>query len=119
MDLAALSPLSPADRTRATQLRGEALRAAAPAEQRAAVAAQFEAILVRQLLGPTLTKLLDSGEGVAAGVYGDLLTDTLATQLAAGKGLGLGRMIEVQLAPRSRAAAAPDPTAATPSPPTP
>lgn len=83
------------------------MRAASPAEQRAAVAAQFEAILVRQLLGPTLTKMFDSGNGAAAGVYGDMLTSALATQLAAGPGLGLGRLIEQQLTPRTPPAGEP------------
>ncbi|MBI5688815.1 MAG: hypothetical protein HZC55_01865 [Verrucomicrobia bacterium] len=103
MDLTPVSALSAVERTHASQLRGEALRHASPAEQRVAVASQFEAILVRQLLGKTMTKMLDSGEGAAAGVYGDLLTDTLATQLTAGQGLGLGRIIERQLTPRGEA----------------
>lgn len=100
MDVAALTSLTPVAPTHATPLRGAALRNANPAEQRAAVAAQFEAILVRQLLGPTMTKMLGSGEGAAASVYGDMLTDTLATQLTAGPGLGLGRIIVRQLTPR-------------------
>lgn len=80
------------------------LRQAAPAEQRAAVAAEFEAILIRQLLGKTMTSILGAEGGAAAGVYGDLLTETLATQLAAGGGLGLGRMLEQQLTPRGATA---------------
>ncbi|MGH7947344.1 MAG: hypothetical protein ACREF9_20415, partial [Opitutaceae bacterium] len=43
---------------RGTHLKGAALRNAGPGEQRAAVAAQFEAILVRQLLGKTMTSML-------------------------------------------------------------
>ena len=100
MAISPLTPLAPAAHARATQLHGAALRAADPAEQRAAVGAQFEAILVRQLLGSTLTKIVGSGEGAAASVYGDMLTETMATQLTAGPGLGLGRMIEKQLTPR-------------------
>lgn len=76
------------------------LRQAEPAVQRAAVAQQFEAILVRQLLGKTLTSMLGGeGGGVASSVYGDLLADTISQQLTAGKGLGLGRFIEQQLTP--------------------
>lgn len=118
MDLAAVSSpsLTAAERARATQMRGEALHQATPAEQRAAVAAQFEAILVRQMLGPTLNKLLSSGDGVAAGVYGDILTDTFANQLTAGAGLGLGRVIERQLTPRGQPPApSADQAAANPS----
>lgn len=100
--IAAASDLTPVVRARASQLKGAALHAAAPAEQRAAVAAQFEAILVRQLLGKTMTKMLGSDEGAAASVYGDLLTETIATQLTAGPGLGLGRIIERQLTPRGQ-----------------
>lgn len=118
MDLTAVTSLSSApvaavDRARAAGLRGAALRNASPAEQRVAVASQFEAILVRQLLGPTMTKVLGS-EGASANVYGDLLTEVLANQLTAGPGLGLGRIIEQQLTPRGRPAeelAAGDPAA--------
>jgi Rod binding domain-containing protein len=82
-----------------------ALRQAGPAEQRRAVAAQFEAILVRQLLGPSMASMLGgSTGGVAGSVYGDLLADTISQQLTAGPGLGLGRYIERQLAPRAASA---------------
>ena len=112
MNLSAITALTPAAHARAAHLSGAALRAAAPAEQRAAVGAQFEAILVRQLLGKTMTKMLDSGDSAAGDVYGDLLTDTLATQLTAGPGLGLGRLIEQQLTPRRASAAPAAPAAA-------
>jgi peptidoglycan hydrolase FlgJ len=97
------APLAPPDRARAAHLRGAALHGAQAAEQRAAVAAQFEAI---QLLGPTLTKAAGTGDGASAAVYGDLLTEALANQLTAGRGLGLGRMIEQQLTPRGLVVAA-------------
>lgn len=93
-------------------LTGAALRHAAPAEQRTAVAQQFEAILVRQMLNKTMTSMLGSEKsGPAANVYGDMLTDTFAQQLTSGAGLGFGRMLEKQLTPRGHAApdAAPDP----------
>jgi Rod binding domain-containing protein len=110
MNISALtSPTSPASQTallteaehaRAAHLKGAALRTASPAEQRAAVGAQFEAILVRQLLGKTMTSMMGAGDNAAGSVYGDLITDTLAQNLTAGKGLGLGRMIEQQMKPR-------------------
>lgn len=78
-----------------------ALRKAAPEVQRAEVAAQFEAILVRQLLAPTMTSMLGNEGGAASSVYGDMLTDTLAQQLTRGPGLGLGKLLEQQLAPRT------------------
>jgi Rod binding domain-containing protein len=100
--------LTDAQRARAAHLKGSALRSASPTEQRAAVASQFEAVLVRQLLGKTMTKMLNAGAGesTAGGIYGDMITDTLANQLTAGRGLGLGRMIEQQLTPRGLPAAA-------------
>jgi Rod binding domain-containing protein len=113
MNLSPVPALTPAAHAHAAHLSGAALRHAAPAEQRAAVAAQFEAILVRQLLGRTMTRMLGSDEGAAASVYGDLLTETIATQLTAGRGFGLGRMIEQQLTPRgSPAVPTPDSTPA-------
>lgn len=103
MNVAALSsfrpePLvAPAARSVARPVPGSEDAAAA---DRKKVSQQFEAILVRQLLGKTMTKMLGSGDSTANSVYGDMLTDTLATQLTAGQGLGLGRMLEKQLAPR-------------------
>jgi Rod binding domain-containing protein len=86
-------------------LTGEALRKASPEVQRREVAAQFEAILVRQLLGPTMTSMLGKDSGAAGSVYGDMLTDTFAQQLTrGGGGLGLSRLLEQQLTPRGRAA---------------
>jgi Rod binding domain-containing protein len=83
-----------------------ALRNASPNEQRAAAASQFEAILVRQLLGKTMNSVLGGSEGgVAGSVYGDMLTDTIAQQLTAGPGLGLSRYIQQQLTPRAEAVA--------------
>ncbi|HVS53678.1 MAG TPA: hypothetical protein VHD62_15085 [Opitutaceae bacterium] len=98
------APLDPIAHARAAHLSGAALRNASPAEQRAAVAAQFEAILVRQMLGKTMNSMLGGEESGAAGsIYGDLLSDTISQQLTAGQGLGLGRFLEVQLTPKGHA----------------
>jgi Rod binding domain-containing protein len=94
--------MSPLERSHAAHLRGSALRNAPEAQQRAAVASQFEAVLVRQMLGKTITKMLGKEDGAATSVYGDLLTDTFAQQLTAGQGLGIGRMIERQLTPHGQ-----------------
>jgi Rod binding domain-containing protein len=103
------APLDAVAHAHAARLSGAALRNASPAEQRAAVAAQFEAILVRQLLGQTVTKMMGGEEGgVAGSIYGDLLADTISQQLAAGQGLGLGRFLEQQLTPRGETAPASD-----------
>ena len=82
-------------------LTGAALRHASPAVQRAEVSAQFEAILLRQLLAPTMSSMLGKEGGAASSVYGDMLTDTMAQQLTRGSGMGLARLIEQQLAPRT------------------
>ena len=95
-----VSAINAAAASAPTQFNAAAVRNATPAAQRAAVASQFEAVLIRQLLGPTVTSMLSSGEKSAAGnVYGDLLADSLSQQLSAGRGLGLGRFIEQQLTP--------------------
>lgn len=71
------------------------------AAQRHKAAQQFEAILVRQMLSKSVGSML-GGEGHTAGLmYGDLMTDVLAQNLTQGKGLGLGKIIETQLTPRS------------------
>ena len=76
--------VGPTVRAKTPAFTAAAMRHAAPAEQRAAVAKQFEAILVRQLLGKTMNSMLggESG-GVAGSVYGDMLADTISQQLTA------------------------------------
>lgn len=106
-EIADLSAQHRAPGARAKAFSAASLRTADPAEQRRAVAAQFEAILVRQLLSKTMTSMLGSEKsGPSANVYGDMLTDTLANQLTAGPGLGLGRLLEKQLAPKGVTSAA-------------
>lgn len=87
---------------RAKGLTGSALRNAPEAQQRVEVAAQFEAILMRQLLGPTMTSMLGSESDAASSVYGDLLTDTFSQQLTRAGGLGVGHVLQQQLAPHSK-----------------
>lgn len=102
---AAIAELSAPDRLRAKPLTGAALRNATPEIQRKEAAAQFEAILVRQLLKPTMTSMFGKESGAAGGIYGDMLTDSFATQLTRGGGFGLGGMLEQQLTPRAPSAA--------------
>ncbi|MEO6874932.1 MAG: rod-binding protein [Opitutaceae bacterium] len=80
-------------------------KAAEEAAQRKKVAGQFEAILVRQMLNKSVGSMM-GGDNVAGSVYGDMMTQVLADNLTAGPGLGLGRMLEKQLAPPSPHAAA-------------
>lgn len=71
-------------------------------------AGQFEAIILRQLLAPTIEPIMNGGLGGEKGsggsggsIYGYMLTDTLASSLSKGGGLGLGAMLEKQLTPRT------------------
>jgi len=108
-----VSPIHSSPASAPTAFNAAAVRNATPAAQRAAVAAQFEAILVRQLLGKTMNSMLGGAEGGAASsVYGDMLSDTMAQQLSAGSGLGLSRYIEQQLTPRG--SPVPPPESSTP-----
>jgi len=96
---AALSALAPSSGI-ATAPGASSDTATTPAQRKKA-AAQFEAILVRQLLSQSVGSMM-GGEGKTAGMmYGDLMTDVLAQKLTSGQGLGLGKMIENQLSPRT------------------
>jgi flagellar protein FlgJ len=71
-------------------------------------AESFEAIILRQLLTPTIEPMMSGGLGGAPGpasgggsVYGYMLTDTLANSLSKSGGLGLARMLEKQLTPHA------------------
>lgn len=70
-------------------------------------AGQFEAIILRQLLGPSIEPMMNGGlggsegSGGGGGVYSYLLTDVLCGKLGSAGGLGLGRMLEKQLTPPS------------------
>lgn len=71
-------------------------------------ASQFEAIIMRQLLAPTIEPIMSGGMGAAkdagGGIYGYMLTDVLASSLSAGGGLGWARMLEKQLSSPSAGA---------------
>lgn len=99
-----------------TKFSAAALRNASPEVQAKQVAQQFEAILVRQLLAPTMSSMLSSEGGAAANVYGDLMTDTFAQQLTAGSGMGLSRVLARQLTTHSSLSAK-SATASTTTPP--
>ncbi len=104
MNIAALHA-SPTTQASDVALRAPSAKSSAATEDAAAadrkkVSQQFEAILVRQLLGKTMSSMLGSKDSTAGSVYGDMLTDSMATQLSAGQGLGLGAMLARQLAPR-------------------
>ncbi len=74
-----------------------------PAAQ--AAAEQFEAILVRQILGEAL-KPMFNGETKAPGsdVYQYMVTDVVAQSVSQGGGLGIAKMLVPQLTPRGEKA---------------
>ena len=71
-------------------------------------ASQFEAIILRQLLAPSMESVMAGGLGGSkdsgGSMYGYMLTDAMAGSLAQGGGLGLARMLEKQLTPRGTVA---------------
>jgi len=83
--------------------RGAPGRPTTPADVKRA-SSQFEAIILRQLLAPTIEPMMSGGIGGAqstgGGVYGYLLTDVLANSLSQGGGLGLSQMLSRQLTAR-------------------
>lgn len=112
MPLPAISPLAPAIshvHDLAALKRGNL----DPAEQRAAVASQFEAILVRQFLQESIGSMMGadkSGSQAGGGsVYGFMLTDSLAQKLTEGRGMGLAPVIARQLTPRGTPVVVPPP----------
>ena len=101
-----LSPIT-ASAMQAGTFEGPAVRAnQTPAEQRKAVAGQFEAIMLRQLLGNSLGSMMGGDDSPAGSVYGYMVTDVFASKLAAGGGMGLAKVIAQQLTPRGEAPAA-------------
>ena len=102
-----LSPISAAGMSSSTMAAAAGVRAnQTPAQQRAAVSGQFEAIMLRQLLGDSLGDLMGGEKDAAGGIYGYMLTDVFASKLAAGGGMGLAKVISSQLAPKAEAAPA-------------
>lgn len=81
-----------------------------PAAERAGVASQFEAILVRQFMQESIGSMMGGGAGgkgasQAGGgsMYSYMLVDSLAQKLTEGRGLGLAPIIARQLTPRGAA----------------
>lgn len=75
-------------------------------QQVKAVSSQFEAIMLRQFLQDSVSKIMGGDEGGPSGsVYGYLMTDTLASKLSQAGGLGLSKILQQQLTPHTHAAA--------------
>jgi flagellar protein FlgJ len=84
-------------------------------QQIKAVSGQFEAIMLRQLLQDSVSKVMGGDSGGASGsVYGYLMTDVLANKLSESGGLGLSAMLQKQLTPHTNAV--PGPAMGSPNP---
>lgn len=95
MSVSSISPLSTRTATGVTGLGESGARPSISDTKQAA--AQFEAIIIRQLLEPVMKPAMSSlgGEGCAGSdIYGYMLTDAMANQLSKGGGLGLARVLE-------------------------
>ncbi|HEU5081268.1 MAG TPA: hypothetical protein VFT72_18795 [Opitutaceae bacterium] len=95
--------------TKETNTKSGAAKTPTPAEVKKA-ASQFEAIILRQLLAPTIEPVMSGGamggggaSSSGGGVYGYMLTDVMANSLAQGGGLGWAKMLEKQLSPATAA----------------
>ena len=78
------------------------------AQQVKAVAGQFEAIMLRQLLEDSVSKVMGGDKGGPTGnVYGYMMTDVLANKLSEAGGMGLSKLLEQQLSPTPRATSHP------------
>ncbi len=83
-------------------------RATTPADVKKA-AEQFEAIIMRQLLAPSIEPIMSGGMGggegasgsSGAGVYAQMLTEVLADSLSKAGGLGLGKMLQKEFTARN------------------
>lgn len=108
MQIPALTSIDPSLLSVSPLEHGRTFAAPTP-EQVNRTAEQFEAVLLRQLLAPAIEPMMSGGamggENSGSGVYGYMLTDTLATAMAQGGGLGLAAMFKQQMAP----AASPSP----------
>lgn len=88
---------------RATDLPIERLagnRHISEADKVAEVSRQFEAVLLRQILGDAQKKIFASTmnpDSVAGGVYQDMITNQLADSISRSGGLGLAHALEKQL----------------------
>lgn len=107
----------------AAQAAADAFTPAKPSASEVKKAAgQFEAIILRQLLSPSIEPMMNGGlggsgsGGAGGGIYGYMLTDVLCNSLGSAGGLGLGRMLERQFAGGRSAATHPSDSATTQTP---
>jgi flagellar protein FlgJ len=76
---------------------------------------QFEAILLRQILGTTQKTIIPSkfaNNSLSSEIYRDMITTQLADSISKSKSFGLAKTFEHQLAPRAASGAPKSPPAA-------
>ena len=70
-------------------------------EKIAEVSRQFEAVLLRQILGqaqkPMFKNLLVGGGGTATAIYKDMITQQMADRISQGGTFGFGKVLEKEL----------------------
>lgn len=115
MSTAAITPLLGAADPQALE---RAMRGGPQRPSGEIAAEQFEAVLVRQLLGDALKPLLGGelgGEKMPGNdVYQYLVTDVVAQSVAQGGGLGIAKMLVPHLSAKGATAAAADTKTSTP-----
>ena len=92
MNVHSISPAAQIGAASAPEPPGKSAEAPAKAAE---AARQFEGILLRQFLSESMKPLLQGGSG--GQVYGYLLTESLASSLVKGGGLGLSSILQAQL----------------------
>lgn len=69
-------------------------------EQVRKAAQQFEAILVRQFLEPSMRSIMSGGMGSeggqGGGVFSYMLTDSIADAISSGGGMGISSIMEIE-----------------------
>lgn len=98
-----ISPLSAAVPAIGAPVVADASAPGKPAtpEELAKAADQFEAILLRQFLKPTMDSLMSSMSGSnrssGADIYGFFMTDVFSSALSESGGMGFSHILQVQL----------------------
>jgi Rod binding domain-containing protein len=98
MEISALKPSVHAADIRIDQLAGN--KQVSEREKIGEVSRQFEAVLLRQILGDAQKKVFASTtnpESVSGGIYQDMITNQLADSISRSGGFGLAHSLEKQL----------------------
>ena len=109
MNVPSLRPAAPAENVPIEQLAGN--KSLSEAQKVAEASRQFEAVLLRQLLGQARKKVFDSKfnqETAASGIYQDMVTSQLADGISRSGSFGLAHSLEPQLVRQTLPPSTPD-----------